>query len=161
MSSREIKFRAKTLKQDTLCYGSYFKHIKRQVSPLGDNLKDEDIEHLMISDGFADWNMPRAITAILVNPNTVGQYTGERDIGGKEIYEGDIIEFNDVEYSDSPSQKFTVRSGEDFHRDCCYLQNINEYIDQYIKDNGEYPDDSIQVIGNIYDNPELIKECEW
>lgn len=89
------------------------------------------------------------------------EYTGERDIGGKEIYEGDIIEFNDVEYSDSPSQKFTVRSGEDFHRDCCYLQNINEYIDQYIKDNGEYPDDSIQVIGNIYDNPGLIKECEW
>lgn len=159
--NREIKFRAKALKQDTWCYGSYFKHIKRQVSPIGDSLKDEDVEHLMISDGFADWNMPRAITATLVNPNTVGQYTGERDIGGKEIYEGDIIEFNDVEYSDSPSQKFTVRSGEDFHRDCCYLQNINEYIDQYIKDNGEYPDDSIQVIGNIYDNPEPIKECEW
>ena len=159
--SREIKFRAKALKQDTWCYGSYFKHIKRQVSPIDDSLKNEDIEHLMISNGFADWNMPRAITAILVNPNTVGQYTGEKDIGGKEIYEGDIVEFNDVEYSDSPSQKFTVRSGEDFHRDCCYLQNINEYIDQYIKDNGEYPDDSIQVIGNIYDNPELIKECEW
>lgn len=159
--SREIKFRAKTLKQDIWCYGSYFKHIKRQVSPIDDSLKDEDIEHLMISNGFADWNMPRAITAILVNPNTVGQYTGERDIGGKEIYEGDIIEFNDVEYSDSPSHKFTVRSGEDFHRDCCYLQNINEHIDQYIKDNGEYPDDSIQVIGNIYDNSELLEECRW
>lgn len=45
----------------------------------------------------------------------------------------DIIEFNDVEYSDSLSHKFIVRSREDFHRDYCYLQNINEYRDRYLK----------------------------
>ena len=34
--------------------GVYFKHYNRQVSPLGDELKPEDVDHLIIRSGFAD-----------------------------------------------------------------------------------------------------------
>ena len=146
--SREIKFRAKALKQDTWCYGSYFKHIKRQVSPIDDSLKNEDIEHLMISNGFADWNMPRAITATLVNPNTVGQFIGFRDKNKKEIYEGDLIRINDKE------DLYKVEWNED---NAAFILTTIDFIKA---DFDCYYADELEVVGNVYDNPELIKECE-
>ena len=146
--SREIKFRAKALKQDTWCYGSYFKHIKRQVSPIDHSLKNEDIEHLMISNGFADWNMPRAITATLVNPNTVGQFIGFRDKNKKEIYEGDLIRINDKE------DLYKVEWNED---NAAFILTTIDFIKA---DFDCYYADELEVVGNVYDNPELIKECE-
>lgn len=147
--SREIKFRAKALKQDTWCYGSYFKHIKRQVSPIDDSLKNEDIEHLMISNGFADWNMPRRIEAILINPDTVGQFIGFRDKNKKEIYEGDLIRINDKE------DLYKVEWNED---NAAFILITIDFIKA---DFDCYYADELEVVGNVYDNPELIKECEW
>ncbi|MFQ9545589.1 MAG: YopX family protein [Clostridium sp.] len=141
--SREIKFRAKTLAQDTWCYGSYFKHIKRQVSPLGDSLEEKDIEHVMIRSSFADWNMPRRIEAILVNPNTVGQYTGIRDKNGKEIYEGDIVRTDEKE----------KLSKVEWDEDNAGLMLI---ADSIMMDFSCYYPEELEVVGNIYENPELL-----
>ena len=79
------------------------------------------------------------------------QYTGLKDKNGKEIYEGDIVSFNLK--SDSEGQPYIIGYIE-------YQTTFSGYrimsfegsfaLDYNIKD--------IEVIGNIYDNPELLEK---
>jgi uncharacterized phage protein (TIGR01671 family) len=75
------------------------------------------------------------------------QYTGLKDKNGKEIYDGDILRLILIDYADIPEDIFPIRS-EDFHESVCYLRQI-------ISSNSEA--DSIEIIGNIYENPELLE----
>lgn len=86
---RETEFRGKRVDSGEWVYGGYHKHIKKQVSPIGDSIQNDDIVHLIIQSGFADWNMPKPLQAIEVIPKTVGQYTGMNDKKNIRIYEGD------------------------------------------------------------------------
>ena len=84
---------------------------------------------------------------VAVDVETVGQYTGMKDFNGKEIYEGDIIKINEEE----------CYSGEHVG-DVCFLDvggcwYINGVRDGLADINRNY---WIDVIGNIYENPELL-----
>lgn len=81
-----------------------------------------------------------------VKTETVGQFTGLHDKNGKEIYEGDIIK-----YKDSRGQHIEKVI---FDKGCFYAGIHNgsstrvapKLINTRIS----------EVIGNIYDNPELL-----
>ncbi len=82
------------------------------------------------------------------------QYTGINDIAGKEIYEGDIVE---PQYGG----RYIVKFGEfDNHQE--WEDNVSGngwYLDD-LKWNGLshlYSDKELKVIGNIYENPELLE----
>lgn len=95
----------------------------------------------------------------IINSETVGQYTGLKDRDGKEIYEGDIVTSGHlVTYSTGRGRWFSdvgvVRH--DTRNGCLIIDNDDgrpkRLTVKVIKNN------RVQVIGNIHDNPELIKE---
>lgn len=48
--------------------GWYIRHEKRQPYCLNDELRDEDVQHIVAVDEFADWGMPRELKLKAVTP---------------------------------------------------------------------------------------------
>ena len=78
-----------------------------------------------------------------VIPDTVGQFTGLTDKNGKEIYEGDIITFDN--HLQGVSQVVYDYAGFDVVSNN-YRTTLRPMMNNHIR-----------VIGNIHDNPELLK----
>ena len=81
-------------------------------------------------------------------PETVGQYIGLNDKNGKEIYEGDILECT---ASNQSSEIMGVEWDNRFESAAFRVVDSDGYWDDF----HNYA--SFEVIGNIYDNPELFK----
>ena len=81
-----------------------------------------------------------------IDPGTVGQFTSLYDVSGKEIYEGDILDFNGL--------KIEVRFVRGVFALLCNGDLGNELCG-YCR-----TDMFAKVIGNIHDNPELLKGGE-
>lgn len=59
--------------------GYYIRYETRQVCPLGDELKDDEVIHLIARNSFADWNMSKTLEFCKVFPDTV-ELIGEDDL---------------------------------------------------------------------------------
>ena len=122
---RPIKFRAQDLASNKWLYGD-LRHHKDDVCIFEQGgLKGEQVKK-----------------------ETVGQFTGLRDINGKDIYEGDILEVN---YADEESY-LEVR----------FVRGVFAFLWNGDLDD-EFPCNApthewARVVGNIYDNPELIRK---
>jgi len=130
---REILFRAKhSDPYDT--HGWYYGYYERA---------DNTYHYIITENG----------SIIPINPRTVGQYTGFKDRNDIRIFEGDIVRcYDKIEcydigciYWDDKISSFRRTSSS------CLDPRFHSF-DYPLSSRCEY-----EVIGNIYDNPELLK----
>lgn len=135
---REIKFRA----QDYSCKWQYGFVAKVSKIPVIIPFKQEES------------------VALYVISETIGQYTGLNDINGKEVYEGDIVvmdgEPNNQRVVVYYEEAFNIATAEEYN----YLQKgEHPYLNDYAHMTclNEWSNTGlVRVIGNIYDDPELL-----
>lgn len=138
---REILFRGKRYDNKEWIEGNLF---------VPDSLEFEEIQ---ILTGFSDcYRVVHNVKA-----NTIGQYTGIKDRNGDKIFEGDILRFmlpDTREWSENITEIYWGDSG--------------WYFKEILPD-GSYTEPDIfsecmgkeyEVIGNIFDNSELLKRGE-
>lgn len=133
---RTIKFRGKRLDNNEWVYGSL------TTNPYD----EEDVEIVDHSSVI----LPRES----VIPDSVGEYIGEKDCQGTEIYEGDIISVNGRYLK-------LVKFREDKRAFCMAnvweLQNEDDWDIWQVPDEKWWNKFTLRVEGNCYDNPGLLK----
>ena len=128
---REILFRGKRKYNGEWVEGFYYKDLW------------SDNAHYIIYDG----------TDYEIIPETVGQYTGKTDKNGKNIFEGDIVYCKSR--LDNAIMVVIFECGQ-------FRMVLSENYRSYQTNSGFYDINCFdkEVIGNIHDNPELLKGGE-
>ena len=132
--NREIKFRAWDKEKKKMV----FSDIQELLQGLLTNGSDNPLALLNYNQG---WEIE------------LMQYTGLKDKNGKEIYEGDIVKYQSVTRGiiitlvtwDESNSGFIPFSTGHYFQGRSYMQMFG---------------DKIEIIGNIYENPELVKEAQ-
>ena len=92
-------------------------------------------------------------------PSTVGQYTGLTDKNGKKIFEGDVLNVHDqIPMFDGYDTDEIVYNGK-----VMYIKNQGMFVCEGNNDGNALCAlnlDKCEVIGNIYDNPELSEAAK-
>lgn len=145
---REILFRGKPKTQEDYYYFS-LNH--------KDSCKDGFVYGSLIVSGekyficvFAVCNLTCYVdngttSMVEVIPETVGQYTGLTDKNDKRIFEGDIVKFGGFEGEEIHSIGYVNGVFRLFDKKGYYSVSVHNYYS------------FVEVIGNIHDNPELLK----
>lgn len=93
----------------------------------------------------------------LVKLETVGQYTGLKDKNGKKIFEGDIVKFKHDAMGEWIGDVFWDVSDRGWNARLNFLGKGEPLFDGKCIGLG-YSSELYEVIGNIYDNKELLEE---
>ena len=129
---REIKFRGRRKNSTEWVYGAFLA-IPRLCSYIYD----------VQPDGQA--------TRYLVDEDAVGQFTGLCDCKGQDIYEGDVVAFGDF------FREHDVKNAY-WHGVVKWSFEGARFVLDKLEFDEDVCNDELLVIGNVYDNPELIKK---
>jgi uncharacterized phage protein (TIGR01671 family) len=139
---REILFKAKRIEDGKWIEG----HYQKRYDLLGNE------EHLIFhADSYTVWEYAE------INPETLCQFTGLTDKNGNKIWENDIV-------STKSNVRVQIKFGKYYDRFAMWKYHQGFYMafsdkgrDFYRNELG-YWHNKIEIVGNIFDNPELVKE---
>jgi len=139
MRADEIEFRGKETCSKKWVYGHF--------------CKDDDDKYVI-----SFWERPVFLTNAEVFPETVGQYTGIKYRTGEKVYEGDIVKWRNISGLEDGKGQVVWDS------DYCGFYIIDKedgIFCESLYDFTQYRAFMGKKIGNIHDNPELLKgeEC--
>lgn len=131
--SREIKFRAKRLNNNEFVTGYYLPMVYGH-------------KHFI----YLPLEYLNEHSRIEIDPKTLDQYTGLKDKNGKEIYEGDVVRI----WADP--KDYNGYKGHNY----IGVVEWDEFILGFISSDGHGLKDFefIEIVGNIYENPELLNK---
>ena len=150
--NREILFKAKRKDNGEWVEGYYCK-INETTYCVEEDYKRFPVptHHYILVETMTDWGLPNKFYQFEIDPDTLCQYTGLTDKNGKKIWENDICDrkekypeivvFNKGDWQLDYSYVF----GKEIHTDAC---NLGFYVCER---------KCVEVIGNIFDNPELLE----
>ena len=127
---REIKFRGKRTDNGEWVEGYYYKAKYCRTD-------DELCDYITVPHP-EEYNEPSS--HYIINPETVGQYTGLTDKNGKKIFEGDIVKGTFLGFPISIK---------DYMFCICWQEDVAGYRANYFE--------NVEVVGNIHDNPEILE----
>lgn len=134
--NRKILFRAKCF--GNWRYGSYVYFDKKPIN----NCCNSNYKDFIVTNGeYGEHYFP------ITDPSSVGQYTGLKDKNGKEIYEGDIVVIAEKLKTKVVYYDGAFRMQSEFSPTPTDTTDMGYMMREF----------SVRIIGNIYDNPELLK----
>lgn len=155
---KEILFRGKRIDNGEWAYSqTVFSHLDNFYIPT-QNLKCTVMRNLDTVGNISEIRCKDGKCFFKVHPETVGQYTGLTDKNGKKIFEGDVLK---ICYG---SPLF-----DGYDTECICYNGIVKYENALFvcEENSERGDalcmlssNEFEIIGNIYDNPELLEVTE-
>ena len=160
---REILFRGKRIDNGDWIEGYYVKTV---------DYRTDSAVHLIIELPSAFYPRGEIAEEYEINSSTIGQYTGLTDKNGRKIFEGDIVAISPnmsrkrtlgvVKFGDYKTPPYGVdKTNRGFYIRWYYE---NEAIEEMLRRDivfwFNYSHVDISIIGNIYDNPELLEVTE-
>ena len=140
---REILFKAKRTDNGEWAEGYYCKRKTGYYDNIGFHEEYKDCIIVLFSSGGITW--------VDIDPETLCQYTGLADKDGKK-WQGDIFEASDGEFI----QRYFIQRNEyelQWYAECITTPDYSMPL-------CEFKAEEIDVIGNIFDNPELLEQEE-
>lgn len=135
---REILFKAKRIDNGKWVEG----HYQKRYDLLGNE------EHLIFhADSYTVWEYAE------VDEETICQFTGLCDKNGNKIWENDIVLVSESVYSTVKFGLYHEALKSERTHQGFYLESMDNYY--YREELGYWAKESV-VVGNIFDNPELL-----